>query len=51
MGMRKRNFYITKQQDAALIKLMEKKGLKVSEQIRRAIDLYLEREQKSRAFS
>jgi predicted DNA-binding protein len=42
-AMKRRNFYLTKQQIEALRALAEQTGLKVSEHIRRAIDSYLDR--------
>jgi len=49
--MKKRNLYITEYQDRALRELVEIKGIKVSEQIRRAIDLYLEFQKKGVSFT
>lgn len=46
MSMKRRNFFLTKNQILALQELASKTGLKVSEHIRRAIDAYLEREEK-----
>jgi predicted DNA-binding protein len=47
--MKRQNFFLPEQVIAALQALSDKTGLTVSEHIRRAIDAYLEKQQKGKS--